>query len=288
MIQVTKDIVKKVYPKKDPWSHKGDYGKLLVISGSYRITGAPILVSKAALRAGVDTVYLAGPKRAMDVAANSFPTFINLPLEGNQLEQKHLSEIADFADEMGITAVAIGPGLWRAPETRKAIIEIVKNFEFPMVIDADAIRAMSGAKGVLKGKTCVLTPHANEFAELTGVKVENEIKDRTEKVSEQAKILGTTILLKGHVDVIADDIKVATNKTNDPRMSKGGTGDTMTGICAAFLARRTNQVDAFTAACAAAYMNGRAGQLAAKKFGVGLLPTDLVDEIPNVIKEAVK
>ena len=288
MIEVSKDIVRKVYPKKDPWSHKGDYGKLLVIAGSYRITGAPVLIARAALRSGVDTVYLAGPKRAMDVAANSYPTFINLPLDGNQLEQKHLSEIADFADEMNITAVAIGPGLWRSPETRKTVIEIVKNFEFPMVIDADAIRAMKTAKEILKGKTCVLSPHANEFFELTGEKVENEVKDRMEKVSEQAKILGTTILLKGHVDVIADDVKVATNKINDPRMSKGGCGDTLTGICAAFLARRINQIDTFTAACASAYINGRAGQLAAKKFREGLLPTDLIENIPEVIREIVK
>src|SRR5438093_13315082 len=100
MNEVTRSILTKVYPKKDPWRHKGDYGKLLIVSGSYRITGAPSLIAKAALRAGVDTVYLAGPKRAMDLVASSYPTFITLPLEGNQLEMKHVAQIKDFADEM--------------------------------------------------------------------------------------------------------------------------------------------------------------------------------------------
>src|SRR5437867_8182949 len=255
MIEVSKSILSEVYPKKDPWSHKGDYGKLLIVSGSYRITGAPALIAKAALRAGVDTVFLAGPKRAMDFVAASYPTFINLPLEGNQLELKHVPQIKDFADEMKITGLAIGPGLWRTDETRKAVVEIVKNFDVPMVIDADAIRAMSDATSILRKKAAVITPHADEFKELTRENVILDVNDRIKKVTEQAKSLGTVILLKGHVDVISNGDKVAINKSGDPNMTKGGCGDTLTAICSAFLARKMNKVDEFTAACAAAYLN---------------------------------
>ena len=284
MQTITRTILKKVYKKKPEWSHKGDYGRLLVVCGSYRMTGSPVLVGLSALRAGVDTVYFVGPKRAMDVVATVFPTFINQPLEGNFLTKRHVEEVIDFAHEMRITGLVIGPGLGRMSETREAIVKIVDIFEVPMVIDADAIRAMSVAPDILKKKTTVLTPHADELFELSGRRVSTQLNERIETAKEVAKQLGTVIVLKGHVDVISDGKEVLLNRTGNVWMTKGGFGDTLAGICAAFMARRKNRVSSLTAAAAAAYINGRAGNFAAKKFKYGVLPTDLINEIPNVIK----
>lgn len=280
---VSKSILRQVFKKRNPWTHKGQYGKLLIIAGSERITGAPILIAKAALRTGCDTIYLTGPKRAMDAAAFSYPTFINQPLEGRELIEEHIPSIVTFVNDMKPTGIAIGPGLWRTERTRNAVRKIVATFDLPFVIDADAIRAISEEKEILKNKTAVLTPHPNEFKEFSGIEVTNNIDERVEAVKNEAKKWRVVILLKGYVDIISDGKKVALNKTGNPFMSKGGCGDTLTGICAAFLARKVDQIDPFTAACAAAYINGRAGDIAARKLKSGLLPTDLIESIPNAI-----
>ncbi len=281
----TKSIVRKVFPEKEEWSHKGDYGKLLVIAGSEIFTGSPTLIGLAAFRTGVDMVYLSGPKRAMDVAASLCPTFVTLPLDGGYIEKRHLSDILDFAQKMRVNALVIGPGLWRNEKTKKAVVDIVEGFEIPMVIDADAVRAIAPYRGILHGKENVLTPHANEFLDLTGVEPTTKIEERAQTVKVWAKKLGTTIVLKGHIDVISDGKSVAINKTGNVHMTKGGFGDTLTGICGALIARRKNKVDVYDAACAAAYINGKAGDLAAKEKREGLMPMDVIEKIPEVIKE---
>jgi hydroxyethylthiazole kinase-like uncharacterized protein yjeF len=275
---VDKNILKKVYKKRDSWSHKGQYGKLVVISGSKRHTGSPCFVGLSAYKAGCDLVYIAAPERAADVAANFSPVLITEPLEGDKLKRKHIKKILSLIKEVRATALAIGPGLWRDKETFNAITELIEKIDLPMVIDADAIRAISRKKNILKEKNCVLTPHADEFRELTGIKVGN-IDQRIKSVNSEAKI-NNIILLKGNVDVISDGEKLILNKTGSPFMTKGGCGDTLTGICGAFLARG---IDKFTAACAAAYVNGKAGELAAKKYGESLLPLDLIENIHKVI-----
>lgn len=280
---VKRSILKKVYMKKEPWAHKGHYGRLLIVAGSEMMTGAPILVGKAALRAGVDVVYFMGPRRAMDAVANAYPTFINKPLETDYLKKDNIKEIVEFAAQMRVTGLALGPGLWRTKDTRQAILEIIEIFDVPMVIDADAVRAAAAFPTTLAGKRAVLTPHVDEFRELTGETVPTDLNKRIEAVQKAAKELDTVILLKGHVDVISDGRRTAINKTGNVAMTKGGFGDTLTGICAAFLSRQKNQVDTFTAACAAAFINGAAGDLAARKLKGGVLPTDLIEAIPRVI-----
>jgi hydroxyethylthiazole kinase-like uncharacterized protein yjeF len=280
---VGKSILKQVYKKRDPWAHKGQYGRLLIISGSERITGSPFIVGTAAFKAGADLVYLCGPKRAMDSTAALTPLFMTQALEGRELVEEHLPAIISFVNDMKPTAIAIGPGLWRSEKTRKAVVKIVETFNLPFLIDADAIRAMSEEKEILKNKTAVVTPHTNEFKEFSGIEVSTKIDERIDAVKKEARKWRTVILLKGNVDVISDGRKVAINKTGNPFMSKGGCGDTLTGICAAFISRKVDQLDPFTAACAAAYINGRAGDIAARKLKAGMLPTDLIDAIPSAI-----
>jgi NAD(P)H-hydrate epimerase len=283
MQYLTKSILKQVYPKRNPWVHKGMFGRLLAITGSERYTGSPIFVGLAAYRAGCDLVYLVGPKRAMDISSFYSPELISKPLEGKYLEEKHVREILLLIDEIKPDVIVIGPSLWRTQPTRKAIVRLIEQIDLPMVIDADAIRAISAEREILKNKTALLLPHDNEFFELTGVKASRtSLNDRIKIVVTQSQLLNTTILLKGHIDIISNGEKTILNKTGSVYMTKGGCGDTLAGICGALLAKK---IDTFTAACAGSYINGLAGELAAKKYGEGLLPTDLIEEIPRAIKE---
>jgi NAD(P)H-hydrate epimerase len=283
METLTHSIVKKIYPHRDPNSHKGDYGKLLVVAGSEMFTGAPAMIGLAALRAGCDTVYFAGPSRAMDVTATFFPTFVSMPLEGKYLDGRHLDLILDFAKEMKVTGLAIGPGLWRKGATNKAVIDIIEGFDVPMVVDADAARAIGAKNKLLSGKEAIVTPHSNEFLDMTGVEVSDKLPDRAKTVKEWAKAMGTTVLLKGPTDIVSDGSHVSLNKTGNVNMAKGGFGDMLTGICGALVSRRKDKVSAYDAACAAAYINGRAGDLAAKNRNGGMIPTDALDKIPEII-----
>ena len=118
------------------------------------------------------------------------------------------------------------------------------------------------------------------YSKLTGIKIENNVDQRIKAVKSEAKKINNVILLKGYVDVISDGKKLMLNKTCSPFMTKGGCGDTLTGICWAILARG---IDTFTSACAAAFINGKAGELAAKEYGESLLPLDLIESIHKVI-----
>ena len=276
-IIISKKILKKIYKPRPIWSHKGNFGHLLVIGGSKKYSGSPALNALAAYRSGVDLVTVAAPRRAADIIASFSPDLITYPLEGDFLNKSHLKEI--FLLRQNANAVAIGGGLERNKETLDAVIEILGDLTIPCVIDADAIHAVAKNKQVLRSNF-IITPHLNEFYVLTGIKPEPDLRKRTEVVKEVASQLGCIIVLKGHVDVISDGKLVGMNKTGNPYMTVGGTGDTLTGICGALIARG---IKPFEAACAACYINGLAGNLAAKKFKEGLMASDLIKEIPNVI-----
>jgi len=278
MKTVDKKLIKKMFKPREKWSHKGDFGSLLVIGGSKRYSGSPTFNALAAYRTGVDLVTIAAPRRAADIIASFSPDLITYPLEGDYLNETHLDDIFVLAEDSD--ALAIGGGLERNEETLTTVKRILKGLTSSCVIDADAIHAVTRDKKVLR-KNFILTPHSHEFYILTGIKTVTDIKKRADLVKREASKLGCIILLKGHVDVISDGKQVAINKTGNPFLTVGGTGDTLTGICGALLARK---VDPFESACVACFINGKAGDLAAKKFGEGLMASDLIDEIPNVIK----
>lgn len=278
MKTVDKKLIKKIFKPRDKWSHKGDFGSLLVIGGSKKYSGSPAFNALAAYMTGVDLVTIAAPTRAANIIASFSPDLITHPLEGNYLNDTHLDDI--FFLTKDVNAVAIGGGLERNEGTLVTVRRILKGLTLPCVIDADGIHAVTKDKKVLN-KDCILTPHSNEFYVLTGKKPEPDIKKRVDLVKKEASKLGCVIALKGYVDVISDGKQVMINKTGNPYLTVGGTGDTLTGICGALLARG---IDPFDAACVACYINGKAGDLAAKKLGEGLMASDLIKEIPNVIK----
>jgi len=295
MITVKKSILKKVFKKRSPDVHKYDFGHLLVIGGNKLYSGSPAFAALAAYQTGVDIVTIAGTKRAMDIVAGFAPDLITYPLEGDWLAKIHLKELLELTK--GKTAVVIGGGLGRKDSTLKTIREFLKRVEVPCVIDADAIHALAREIAnlssllrkeiadlslLLQNKPCIITPHLYEFFILSGKSIEKaDLKKRLEIVRAAAKKLKTTILLKANIDIISDGKQIALNKTGNPYMTVGGTGDTLAGICGSLLAQG---IEPFTAARAAAYINGRAGDIAASKLKESFMASDLIEAIPEAIK----
>ncbi len=182
----------------------------------------------------------------------------------------------------GKTAVVIGGGVGRSDETQETVLEFLSQVNCPAVIDADAIHALAKKPEVVSDQPCLITPHFYEFYTLTKIDISKILEaDRPEIVRQEAKKLNVVILLKGKTDIISDGKEIALNKTGSPYIAKGGCGDTLAGICGALMARG---LDAFTAGQAGAFINGLAGEIAAKKFKDSLIATDLIDAIPAAIK----
>jgi len=279
MIEIKKSILKKIYKKRKSWSHKYDFGHLLIIGGSKHYSGSPIFNAIAALRTGVDLATVVAPERAANIIASFKPDLIAYPLKGDYVTERHLPELLKFTRKK--TAVVIGGGLTRKDKVLDTVIEFLRRIDLPCVIDADAIHAVARNKKVVRDKNFIITPHSHEFYILSQIEVSNNLKERIKAVEETAKKFRTTIILKGYVDVISDGSRIALNRTGNSMMTKGGMGDTLAGVCGALLARG---IDTFTAACASCYINGKAGEIATKKFGEGVISSDLIDVIPEVIK----
>jgi len=286
MIEVTKDILKKIYKPRPRNSKKYDFGLLIVIGGSDFYSGSPALSAMAAFKSGVDMVRIIAPKRAADIIASFSPNLAAYPLEGAYLTKKHLATLLSMTESAkvvarGNTAVVIGGGMGRSEETKRAILEYLEKVQIPVVIDADAIHALSEKPEIISGRNFLITPHTYEFFVLTGKEIYKlPEEEKIKMVCQEAARLQTTILLKGPTDIISDGKEVALNRTGCSLMTVGGMGDTLAGIAGALLARR---VDLFSAGQAAAFVNGLAGESAGKKLGESVTATDLIDEIPNVL-----
>lgn len=286
MRQVTQEILQAIYHPRPPESRKYDFGLLLVIGGSKFYSGSPALSAFAAFRAGVDMVRILAPKRAADIIASFSPVLAAYPLEGDRFRKKHLPTLLQMtkaaeAVANGKTAVVIGGGAGRSLETQELIRQYLSEISVPAVIDADAIHAVGGKINLFAGKPFVFTPHAYEFFVLTGREIGRlSDEEKAKIVYEEGVMNKVTILLKGKTDVISDGREIALNTTGSPYMTVGGTGDTLAGICGALMARG---VAPFLAAQAAAYMNGKAGEIAAAQKKEGFVASDLIEAIPNVI-----
>lgn len=263
-------------------AHKGDFGRLLVVGGSEIFSGAPALVALAALRTGVDIVYLAAPTKTAYAVSSMSPNLITLKLKGDRLNLENVAELTPYLEM--VDAVVMGPGLGLHSKTRefvKAFVSAVENAGKPLLLDADGLKAFAEFKRKLK-VPLVLTPHAGEYAVLTGQKLPEKLEERAVEVQRTAAELKSVILLKGQVDVICDTTRVKLNFTGNPGMTVGGTGDVLSGIVGAFLAQKS---DAFDAAVAGAFVNGAAGDFAANTIGYHLVATDLLDWIPRVLDD---
>jgi hydroxyethylthiazole kinase-like uncharacterized protein yjeF len=263
-------------------AHKGDFGRLLVIGGSEVFSGAPALVSLAALRTGVDIAYLAAPVKTAYAVSSVSPNLITLKLKGNHLSPRNMAVLTPYLEM--VDAVVMGPGLGLHVETRefvKACMTAIESAGKPLLLDADGLKAFAEFKRPLK-VPLVLTPHAGEYAILAGRKLSESFKERIAEVQETAAELKAVILLKGQVDIVCDAKRVKLNFTGNPGMTVGGTGDVLSGVVGALLAQK---VDAFEAAVAGAFVNGAAGDFVADEIGYHLVATDLLERIPRVLDD---
>ncbi len=276
LYEVTKKLIKDIYIERPKWSYKGNFGKLLVIGGSRKYSGAPALVGLSALKSGVDLAVVAAPRRSADIIAGFSPNLITEPLEGDSISDGHMQYLLDISRHSN--AIVMGSGMGLSDETKDFVLNFIDKIKNPCVLDADALKIIKKRK---LNKQFVLTPHAHEFYIMTDEKPVENIKKRAKMVRDFAKEIDAVVLLKGNTDVISDGKETAINVTGNPYMTKGGTGDVLSGIIGALLARG---VDTFDAATAGAYISGTAGDLAAKKYGDGLLATDVIEMIPSVIK----
>lgn len=275
--------VQAIRVRRPALSHKGQYGRLLVIGGSETFTGAPALCALAAYRTGTDLVFVAAPERSASVVSSMSPTLISLRLPGEMLATRHLELLRDPIEKA--TAVAIGPGLGTSKHTLSAIgsiLTIVHQQKKPLFVDADAFKAIGVIRKRIFHDSTVLTPHAGEFKCIVGKLPSTELTTRSNEVKSTAQKSGGVILLKGNVDVISDGAQVKFNRTGNPGMTVGGTGDVLSGIISGLLAQG---VAPFRAAVVGAFVSGAAGDLAQERLGYHLTPTDLIELIPKVMDD---
>lgn len=282
MIDVSNEPLPKLR-ERQPTSHKGDYGRALVVGGSLGMAGAPALSAMACLRSGAGLVSVATPRCIQATVAGYCPAYMTHALadDGERLVEQAgplLAELLDAAD-----ASAIGPGLGRS-QAITSLVEKAWAVSRPLVVDAEGLRALAATRGrwVAPGGLRVLTPHAGEFGALSGkplVDPDDDI-ERRERAAELALAMGgleTVVLLKGARTVVTDGVRSAVNGTGNPGMATGGTGDVLTGVVTALLAQG---LGAFDAARLAAHVHGLAGDLAAAKLGeVALTAVDIVEHL---------
>lgn len=270
-------------PTRPPNAKKGDFGRILVVGGGPDYSGAPALSALAALRAGADLAIIAAPRSVASVIRSFSPNLIVRALGSEALSPADVPFLLKLAERS--TCVIIGPGLGLDEGTFEAVrtfLEAIKGRK-PLVVDADAIKALASKPVDLSGTSTVITPHAGELKLLSGrdVPPPEDLRARMEFVKQVASELGTTLLLKAHIDIISDGSRVKINITGNPAMTVGGTGDVLTGLVATFLSWG---LGSFEAACLGAFVNGMAGDLAARELGYHIMATDVIERIPSVLK----
>lgn len=265
--------------------HKGRAGHVCVLSGSPGKTGAAALICLGAGRAGAGLVTLFVPESLNPILEVKLTEAMTLPIPetpGRSPSLSALPQILDFLQ--GKEALAMGPGISTGAETVSLVKELVSQVRCPMVLDADAITAVSDEPAVLRKASAplVLTPHPGEMARLCRCSVAEVEENRLDAAARFSREHGAVLVLKGHRTVIAaPDGNLAVNPTGNPAMASGGMGDTLTGVIAGFLAQG---LEPFRAACLGAYVHGAAADRAiAGVSSRGLLATDVLDEIPRAI-----
>jgi len=274
-------------PRRLPTSHKYTAGAVMALAGSPHYTGAPVLCSLAALRAGAGYVTLALREAARATLASLLvePTMLVIP-DAPEAAIAHLRESAGRYQ-----ALLIGPGLGREPDTItlvRALLSEPPAGPRAAVVDADALYALSQTPNWWEQAALplILTPHSGEMARLTGLSAADIERNRLEVAAAWAKTWGQVLVLKGAPTIVAaPEGELSINPTGNPLLATAGTGDVLSGIIAAFLAGGTAP---FEAARAAVYLHGLAADLAVATYGDrGMLAGDLLPLIPQAIKEVL-
>lgn len=274
------ELVLSLLPDRNPWGHKGNFGKLLLLCGSRGYTGAAFFAAMGALRSGAGLVFLGVPESIYGIEAVKLnePVIFPLPDAGGRLSADAVPEILTRLPQMD--AVLVGPGLGQSEGTLAVVRVVLEKAECPVVVDADGINVLSAHRDLLRGRKLptILTPHDGEFARLGGVIGE----DRMAAAAALAEELGCVVLLKGHETCITDGTDGYLNPTGNPGMAVGGSGDVLAGVITALLGAGLPPLEA--AACGA-WLHGAAGDRCAAELGqYGMLPTDMLSALPRLMK----
>ncbi|MBR7179128.1 MAG: NAD(P)H-hydrate dehydratase [Oscillospiraceae bacterium] len=279
MKHMNHNIIRTLLPVRVRETHKGDYGKILLLCGSRGFTGAAALAAMGALRTGAGLVYLAVPESiyAIEAVKLTEPVVLPLPDEKGMLCEASIPEIGKLLPKMDAVLFGCGSGI--GPGTEAVLKYLLTNAECPLVLDADGITLAARHKDILRGRPMptILTPHDGEFARLGP-----SDGPRAEQTAALARELGCIILRKGHRTLITDGDDCWENCTGNPGMATGGSGDVLAGIILSLLGQKLPPLQA---AAAGAWLHGAAGDLCAERLGeYGMLPDDLVEELPRLLK----
>ena len=275
------ELVLSLLPDRNPWGHKGNFGKLLLLCGSRGYTGAAFFAAMGALRSGAGLVFLGVPESIYGIEAVKLnePVIFPLPDAGGRLSADAVPEILTRLPQMD--AVLVGPGLGQSEGTLAVVRAVLENAQCPVVVDADGINVLSAHRDLLRGRKSptILTPHDGEFARLGGVIGE----DRMSAAAALAEELGCVVLLKGHETCITDGVNGYINPTGNPGMAVGGSGDVLAGVITALLGAAG--LPPLEAAACGAWLHGAAGDRCAAELGqYGMLPTDMLSALPRLMK----
>ena len=277
---LTHTDVLSILPDRKPDSHKGDYGRILLLCGSVGYTGAAALAAMGALRSGAGLVFLGVPESIYAIEAVKLTEAIVFPLpeKDGKLSAEAIPQILERLPQMD--AVLIGPGLGQSEDTFLVTKAVLQSAVCPVILDADGINVLAGHMDILRERhyPTILTPHAGEFARIYG-----EIKpDRISCAAAFTREWDCILLLKGHETVITDGTECYVNHTGNPGMAVGGSGDVLAGMIAGLIGQGLEPLKA--AACGA-WLHGAAGDICAEEIGqYGMLPSDMLEVLPRLLK----
>lgn len=276
---LSREDVDNLLPLRDPNTHKGDYGKILLLCGSRGCTGAAALAAMGALRTGAGVVYLVVPQSIYEIEAKKLLEPVILPVadDGGMYAQSAVKDVIGLLEKMD--AVLIGPGIGICQGTRNMVHTVLRQAKCPVVLDADGINVISEHRYILRDRQAptVITPHDGEFMRIGG----QISADRTEEAAKLAAELGCIVLLKGNRTVITDGHGCYINTTGNPGMATGGSGDVLAGIIVSLIGQG---IDPVKAAACGAWLHGTAGDICASEIGqYGMLPQDMIAVLPRLL-----
>lgn len=280
---VSPDLFSELFSHRDPVSHKGTYGHLLVVAGSEGKSGAAALAGEAAVRAGAGLVTVGVPRSLNPILEAKLTEAMTLPLPDDEgtLASGAGDAVMDFLEERSaVNSIVVGPGLSTSRGAREAVRSLIREVELPMVLDADGINVIDCIPEILREKKgdIIITPHPGELGRLIDRTTGDIQRDRMNAARETAVTYGVWVVLKGARTIIADPdgaVYIATG--GNPGMATGGTGDVLCGLIGGFLALGANPL---TAALAGVWVHNDAGDRAAQKTGeISLSAVDLLDAV---------
>jgi ADP-dependent NAD(P)H-hydrate dehydratase / NAD(P)H-hydrate epimerase len=274
--------VRKLFPRRDPNSHKGMNGKVMIVGGSSDYYGAPVLSGLGSVYSGADLTALFVPSCNFDVSRSLYPDLIVHSFPGRYLDISGVESILEYSKKCD--AILLGPGLSDKEETYDALLQIVKGVEIPMVLDSEAIQVFQKIKELPLQQKVVITPHHNEFETLTGkdIKISGSVSGKIVLLRTLATDLKINILLKGPQDLLAsEEGEILMNETGNAGMTVGGSGDVLSGFITSLIAQGA---EPFAACRSAIYILGKAGENLFKQKGYCYSASDLAFELAYTIK----